>query len=214
VSRPALGPTQPPVQWVPGVLSPGVKRGRGVTLTTYPHLVPRSWISRSYTSSPPSASMACSGTAFNFTLFHRYRFSGQWELSTHKHGPVEQNSFPWSCPRDPPPNFRVHILSTSTHNSPSPNTHNAHQRNHCKYFAPPPTHTKETYIDTFGLVFCLRFWAQDRMNVSWTSRRPEDKWQSLFSGPFFRRWVFLFDRTIRRDYFFVAFREACYINIE
>jgi hypothetical protein len=27
VSRPALGLTQPPVQWVPGVLSPGVKRG-------------------------------------------------------------------------------------------------------------------------------------------------------------------------------------------
>jgi hypothetical protein len=34
VSRPAVGPTQPPVQWVPGVLSPGVKRGRGVMLTT------------------------------------------------------------------------------------------------------------------------------------------------------------------------------------
>jgi hypothetical protein len=42
VSRPALGPTQPPVKWVPGVLSPGVKRGRGVMLTTHPHLVPRS----------------------------------------------------------------------------------------------------------------------------------------------------------------------------
>jgi hypothetical protein len=25
VSRPALRPTQPPIQWVPGVLSPGVK---------------------------------------------------------------------------------------------------------------------------------------------------------------------------------------------
>jgi hypothetical protein len=27
-SRPALGPTQPPAQWVPGVLSSGVKRPR------------------------------------------------------------------------------------------------------------------------------------------------------------------------------------------
>jgi hypothetical protein len=52
VSRPALGPTQPPVQWVPGVRSPGVKRGRGVKLTTHPHLVPRSRMSRSYISSP------------------------------------------------------------------------------------------------------------------------------------------------------------------
>jgi hypothetical protein len=42
VSRPALGPTQHPVQWVPGVLSPGVKRGRGLMLTTHPHLMPRS----------------------------------------------------------------------------------------------------------------------------------------------------------------------------
>jgi hypothetical protein len=38
-SRPALEPTKPPIQWVPGVLSPGAKRGRGVTLTTHPHLV-------------------------------------------------------------------------------------------------------------------------------------------------------------------------------
>jgi hypothetical protein len=66
MSRPALGPTQPPVQWVPGVLSPGVKRGRGVMLTTHLHLVPRSWMSRSYTPLPPSASMACRVTALLF----------------------------------------------------------------------------------------------------------------------------------------------------
>jgi hypothetical protein len=28
--------TQPPIQWVPEVFSPGVKLGRGVTLTTHP----------------------------------------------------------------------------------------------------------------------------------------------------------------------------------
>jgi hypothetical protein len=39
LSRPALRPTQPPVQWV-SVLSPGVKSGLGVTLTPHPLLVP------------------------------------------------------------------------------------------------------------------------------------------------------------------------------
>jgi hypothetical protein len=53
VSRLALGPTQPAVQWVLGVLSPGVKRSRGMTLTIHPHLLQRSWMSRSCTSSPP-----------------------------------------------------------------------------------------------------------------------------------------------------------------
>jgi hypothetical protein len=33
----------------------GAKRGWGVTLTTHPHLVPRSRMNRSYTSSPPQA---------------------------------------------------------------------------------------------------------------------------------------------------------------
>jgi hypothetical protein len=52
VSNPALGSTQPPVQWAPGVLSPGLNRGPVVTLTTHPHLVPKSRMGRSYTSSP------------------------------------------------------------------------------------------------------------------------------------------------------------------
>jgi hypothetical protein len=51
-----------------GVPSPGVKRSRGVTLTTHPHLVPGSRMSRCYTSSVPSASMAYSGK----TLLHLY----------------------------------------------------------------------------------------------------------------------------------------------
>jgi hypothetical protein len=67
VSRPALGPTQPPVQWVPGVLSPGVKARPGRD-ADHPHLVPRSRMSRSYTPFPPSASMACSGIPLPFIL--------------------------------------------------------------------------------------------------------------------------------------------------
>jgi hypothetical protein len=41
---------------------PGVTRGRGVTLTTHPHLVPRSIMSRSYACSPPWRLMAFSET--------------------------------------------------------------------------------------------------------------------------------------------------------
>jgi hypothetical protein len=40
-SRPALGSTQPPVQWVPGALSPG-ESTLDVKLTTHLQLVPRS----------------------------------------------------------------------------------------------------------------------------------------------------------------------------
>jgi hypothetical protein len=57
------GPTQPPVQWVPGVLSPGLNRDRGVTLISHPHLMLRSRMIKSYISSPPSTYMAFGGTA-------------------------------------------------------------------------------------------------------------------------------------------------------
>jgi hypothetical protein len=85
ISRPALGPTQPPVQWVPGVLSPGVKRGRGVMLTTHPHLVPRSRMSRSYNSSPPSACMACRGTALLYLLYRLHKGWKFLELNVHNY---------------------------------------------------------------------------------------------------------------------------------
>jgi hypothetical protein len=56
VSRPTLDhPASCPVGT--GGLYPGLKRGRAVTMTTHPHPVPRSWMSRSYTSSPPCASV-------------------------------------------------------------------------------------------------------------------------------------------------------------
>jgi len=48
LSRPALGSTQPPVQWVT-VLYQG-STGRGVALTTHPHLAPRLKKEYSYTS--------------------------------------------------------------------------------------------------------------------------------------------------------------------
>jgi hypothetical protein len=50
--RNMLGPTQPPIQRVPGALSLGVKR-RGGKLTTHLPLVPRSKNEWSYISTPP-----------------------------------------------------------------------------------------------------------------------------------------------------------------
>jgi hypothetical protein len=46
-----LGPTKPPIQWIGGVLSPGVSV-RGMKLTTHLHLVPRSRRLELYLCSP------------------------------------------------------------------------------------------------------------------------------------------------------------------
>jgi hypothetical protein len=50
------------------VPSPGVKRDQGVTLNTQFHLVPRSWMSRSYKSSPLAPLYVCCGTALPFII--------------------------------------------------------------------------------------------------------------------------------------------------
>jgi hypothetical protein len=76
VPRPALRPTQPPVQSVPGVLSPRLKPGQGVTMTTQPHLVPRSRMSWGYATSPPppqAPPWLCSGTALVALYINVYK---------------------------------------------------------------------------------------------------------------------------------------------
>jgi hypothetical protein len=67
-SRPDLVPIQPPIQWVTGPLSLGVKR-QGMNPTTHLHLVPRLKNTWGYTSTPQYAFMAwCSVTVTGTTL--------------------------------------------------------------------------------------------------------------------------------------------------
>jgi hypothetical protein len=56
-SRPVLGPTQPPIQWVPGALSPGVKQPEREADHSPPTNaeVKKTWVC---TSTPPYAFMA------------------------------------------------------------------------------------------------------------------------------------------------------------
>jgi hypothetical protein len=56
-SRQALGSTQPPIQWVPGALSPGVKRP-GREADQSPPASAEVKKMRIYTSTPPYAFMA------------------------------------------------------------------------------------------------------------------------------------------------------------
>jgi hypothetical protein len=100
-SRPALRPTQSPVQWVQRVLCPGVKRGRDVTLTTHPLLVPRSWMSRSYTSSPTCAFIDVLWDCFLFVLVQDLSYSSYCSVFHASFGFVTETSrlfvFPQFC---------------------------------------------------------------------------------------------------------------------
>jgi hypothetical protein len=82
-SRPALGPTQPPIQWVPGALSPGVKPERGVMLTTHPLLVPRLRKSRSYTSCHSNEPLWSVTGPLYHTFIHRVIEYGYVQLLSH-----------------------------------------------------------------------------------------------------------------------------------
>jgi hypothetical protein len=61
---------------------PGVKRGRGVTLATHPHLMPRSRM-RSYTS-PLRLHRCVVGLRYRFSLFFRYATGNQTHTEFHK----------------------------------------------------------------------------------------------------------------------------------
>jgi hypothetical protein len=50
-----------------------VKHGQVMMLTTHPHLVLRSRMSRSYISSPPNCPMVCSGTGLLYFYYFLYR---------------------------------------------------------------------------------------------------------------------------------------------
>jgi hypothetical protein len=65
----ALGPTQPPIQWVHGFLSRG-SSDRGVKLTTHLRVVPRLWMSGDEPRLSLCAFMAWAGKTLSFVTYH------------------------------------------------------------------------------------------------------------------------------------------------
>jgi hypothetical protein len=89
LSRSALGTTQLPVQWVPG-LSRGVNYGRGLTLTPHPLLVPWSWKSRVipvlplWAVQPVQSLSACTRETFTFHLLFLSLTAAATSLTQHQ----------------------------------------------------------------------------------------------------------------------------------
>jgi hypothetical protein len=81
-SRTAPGPTQPSIQWVPGSLF------RGLKLTTYLHLVPRSknaWSCTSTRNTPPWCGAELKyRDSFNLTFTFSFLEGGLYKTSTSK----------------------------------------------------------------------------------------------------------------------------------
>jgi hypothetical protein len=96
-SRPALGPTQPPIQWVPGLLPRG-QSGRDVALTTHP---------------PSSAEVEaraelyiCSPSGFSWTVLG-------WPLTSHSQ--TTQSKFLFASFRDLDQFFNLRHLTNCTY---------------------------------------------------------------------------------------------------
>jgi hypothetical protein len=81
VSRSALRPTQPPIQWVPRVLSLGIKRpGREADHSPASNAeVKNAW---SYTSVPQYASMAWHLVKHTDDFFYQENKLGRWGLDS------------------------------------------------------------------------------------------------------------------------------------
>jgi hypothetical protein len=80
-SIPAMRPSQPPIEWVPGAFYPGVKRPwcEADHSLSYSTKFKNAW---SYTSSPKYVSMAWCLHQGKFTYFHFLKVIKQWQQRT------------------------------------------------------------------------------------------------------------------------------------